>query len=323
MALDSMIGFNGMLGFAEEVAYGTSPGNSTHWLPILSATPQVDMGIVDVPYLGVANNQAWHGVRDSVDVSRTVGLEAQGVASYDDKAFMVLLKHAFGSVATTGANPYDHTLTPDTDGVVGLSSLLVRGSGLTTPAELFTGCRVNRLELEVTAQSYMTWRASFIAQMNGGAAAIAGTPAFTAAEEILANHGGSFSWNARTPYLRRFKVTIDNNLRRRPYIGVKGTDAPVPGGHGSILVEIERSFEDHDLYTDYLAEVAADAALVFTGTGSNRLTVNVHNMKITGLSQPSDQPGELVQRITARGFSNPSSEQGASLVMRNTNSAAI
>lgn len=329
---DAMIGFSAMVGLREEATWGTSAGNSDHFVAVTSVTPTVDTGVQVLPYLGIVSPQAGHVPRDSVATKHDAGLELAGCACYDDKGFLLVLKHAMGAVATTGPSgtQYTHTFTLDTDGddgggdsVIGLSAQVIHGFGLSNPSELFVGNKISRFELEVAASGWMTWRATTIAKSSGGMIAIAGSPAFTAAEEVLAHQGAILSWNGRSIGLRRLKVTLDNALIRRPVIGSLYTDVPIPGGPGSITVEIERSWEDHDLYTDYLAGTQADGSVTFTGTGDNQMVLTLSNLRWTSVGKPVDRAGELVQRAVGMCFSNPTSEQGLTIVVKNANSTAI
>jgi hypothetical protein len=197
-----MIGYNAIVGLAEEVTWGTEVTPSTHWLPIFSSTVEETRDIRVVPYLGVANAQAYHNTRDNCELAVDVGGDIETTLCYDSKAHLLLLKHAMGAVATSGAGPYTHTFTLDTDGVVGLSAHILHGSGVANPTEDFTGLRVSQLELGLTAREWMTMRATMIGEAGEGMAALTGTPAFAAAEEILGHHGATLSWNARTLPLR-------------------------------------------------------------------------------------------------------------------------
>lgn len=326
MALDAEIGWNAMVGLKEEVSWGTSAGDSDHFVPVTSVTGKVDTGVVTLPYLsGGVSPQTSHVPRDSVVTKHDAGVDLSGCFCYDDKGALLVLKHAMGAVATTGpsGSQYTHTFTLDVDGVVGLTAQLIHGFGLSNPSELYVGGKVSRYELEITAAGWLAFRASLINKSGGGMIAIAGSPAFTAAEEVLAHQGATLSHNARTYGLRRLKVTLDNALIRRPVIGSLYTDVPIPGGPASITVEIERSWEDHNLYTDFLAGVQADGSVVFTGTGDNQLTINLHNMRWTSVDKPVDRAGELTQRAVGMCFSNPTSEEGLSIVVKNSNSTAI
>ncbi len=319
-----MIGMNAILGLAEESTYGT-PVTADHWLPILSQSLSADSDIRPVPFLGVADAQAYHNTRDVVELSRTVGGDINTCALYDDKAFLLLLKHALGGVATTGpvSTQYTHTFGCDTDGVVGLTGKAVLGSQQTGKAEIFAGLRVNTLELAVDAGGWMTAKASVIGMSSGGIIALSGTPAYTAAQLVQGSHGSTFAWHSHTPNMRGFRLMLNNNLIRRPYLGSLYTDAPTPGGFASVGLEVTLPWEDHDLYDDFRTGSSATATLSFTGTGNNALAIILNQFRITGVDKPVDRAGELVQ--TVRGFASdlPGTNQGLSIVVKNSNTTAI
>lgn len=315
MALNAVIGFGAMVGLREEASYGTSAGASTHWLPVISVTPATDIGVTPIPYLGVANAQGYHAQRDHCVLRHDASIEIRGVVCYDDPAFCLLLKHAFGSVNTTGSGPYTSTFTLDSDGVVGMTLQVLHGTGLTAVAELYLGCRVTRMSFDVAAQGYMTYSATIIARSAEDLGAVAGTPAFAAAEEVLAHHGGSFTHNNHSIAIRSLSWTIDNNLQRRPQIGSVYTDTPVPGGFASLTWEIERSWEGSEYYADYLDGTRSDATITFTGTGSNSFALELSNAVMTSFAKPVDRAGELTQRISGIALASPSAEQGIDIVI--------
>lgn len=318
-----LIGMNAILGLAEEVTYGT-PVTPDHWLPILRHSIQGSADIRPVPYLGVANNEAYHTERDSVLLSSSVGGDVETCACYDSTAFLLLLKHAMGAVTTTHpATPYIHTFSLDTDGVVGLTGRTVQGSQITDRAENWNGLVVNQLVLSVDAGGWMGAVASLIGRASGGPVTLSGTPAFAAAEEVLSHQGSTFAWNGHTPTLRSLKLTINNNLIRRPFIGSLFTDRPAPGGFASVMVEATFPWEDNDLYTDFRANTSANGVVAFTGTGNNSLTLSLNNLKILSVERAVASAGELVQRITAKCFDLPGTNQALGIVVHNDNATAI
>jgi hypothetical protein len=317
-----MIGYNSMIGLAEEATYGTEVTPSTHWLPILGETLGESRDIRPIPYLGVANAAAFHNPRDLAELAVDAGGDIRTCLCYDSKPVLLLLKHALGAVATSGAGPYVHTFTPDWDGVIGLSAHVLKGSGLANPAEDFLGLRVNQLELSLNNREWMLMRASCIAQKGEGPSALVGTPSFATAEEVLAHHAAMLSWNGDSIPMRSFRVLLDNNLVRRPRIGSLYTDVPGPGGFASITVEATVPFESNDLYTDFRAGVQADGSFVFTGTGNNAMTITLENLRWTEVSQPVEQAGELVQTVRAVLAANPTTEYGLKVAVTNDNAAA-
>lgn len=324
MSLGNMIGMGSVIGLAEEAAWGEEE-SPTHWLPIVSHSIKPILDIRDVPYLAVANAQAWHAVRKNVTLSHFVGGDIVGCCAYDSKAVMLLLKHAMGAVATTGpvSTQYTHTLNLDSDGVFGLTGHVVNGSDVALPAETFSGLRIAQLELSVNAFDMLMYRATVIGKAASGMVVVDGTPAVVDAEEVLAHQGSTLSWNAHSLDLRSFKLTINNNLARRGKIGQLYTARPVPGGFGSIDVEATYPWETHDLYTDWLARVKADGTFGFTGTGDNLMSISLQNLQWLNVDKPVNTAGELVQTAVARCYANPSSEQGLRIVVKNSNLTAV
>lgn len=320
-----MIGMNAILGLAEQTLYDT-PVTADHWLPILSHSLQADQDIRPVPWLGVANNQAYHASRDSVEVARTAGGGIQTCAMYDDKAFLLMLKHAMGAVSTTGpsSTQYTHTFGLDTDAMkAGLTGKAILGSQQTNRMEIFTGVRINTMTLSVDAGGWMTAAFDTIIRSSAGLAAISGTPAYTAAELVLGHQGSTFDWNSHTETMRSMRVTLNNNLIRRPYIGGIHTDEPAPGGPASVEFEATFPWESSNLYDDFRAKVQDDATVTFTGTGDNQMAIGLYNLKIFGVSKPIDRAGELTYTVRGQAFDLPGTNQALGIVVKNSNSTAI
>lgn len=318
-----MTGFNALFLLGEEDPWGT-PVARTHALPITRHSVEPQLDVRDIPYLGVANNQQYHNTSKSVLLSHNVGGDIEGCAAYDSKAFALLLKHAMGAVATTGPSTtqYTHTFTLDSDGVEGLTGEANDGSGIDDTAEVFGGLVVSQFELNVNAQDVMTYRASVLGRGAGGMGEISDDFAIASCEEVLAHQCGAFTWNTHTPNLRGLKLTINNNLVRRPFLGSLYTDKPCKGGFASVLLDLTLAWEEHDLYTDFLAQAQGDASLNFTGSGDNRMNFDFHNLKLLAVGKPVQTAGELMLNVRAKCFA-AAGEQGCRIVLKNSNITAI
>lgn len=324
MTQPAMIGHGTLLGAREEATYGSAAGDPTVWGMVMSFEPNVSKGVVPIPNLGTASLQAYHTQRDHVATLHDVDLVITGCVGYDDKLFATFLKHALGGFTLdVSGPPYTHIVKGDSDGVIGLTLEAVRGDGLSTPAERYLGVRVNRLEIEQVARTWMTYRATCIAQSASGMEALSGTPSIPTPEIVLAKHGSVWGWSGNSMEMRRWKLIIDNALVRRPKIGSDQTQAPVPGGFASIRVEGENSWVDHVMYADYLAKSQGDGTFSFAGNvSSNALAFTLHNFVLDTFSAPSDRPGELTQRWG--GFAVPDgTDQGLQVDITNDNAAPV
>lgn len=322
-----LIGFGGILGLAEQSDFATPVANSTHWLPILSHSVGTAPQVVPVPFLGVANAQDYHATRDTDVLSVDVGGDIDTIAMYDSKAFALLLKHAMGSVASVivSAGPkYTHTFSLDTDAVQnGFTGQSVFGQGISDRAEVFCGLRISQLVLSVDARGWMRATASVIGRSSGGATTVTGTPLHPVCERVRASVGSVFNWNSHNVNMRTFRLTINNNLQRRPTIGTPYTDIPVPGGFASIGIDATFSWEDNSIYTDYISGVTANANVAFQGLGDNDMTLNCNNLRVTSMTRSVQGPGELVYSVRAMCSANPGTSQALGVVIHNDNTTAI
>jgi hypothetical protein len=322
----NLIGFNAIVGLAEQSDFAT-PVAADHWLPILSHSMTASPNITPVPFLGVANAQVYHNTRNTDLLSIDVGGDLDTIAMYDDKAFLLLLKHALGAVgsAIVGGGPqYAHTFSCDSTALAaGLTVETVHGSGISSKSEVWTGCRVNQLALSVDARGWMRATASLIGRSTGGATTQSSGPSAAVSERVRASVGSTFGWNSHTQTMRSFRLTLNNNLVRRPEIGNLYTGIIGPGGFASVMVDATFPWEDNNLYTDLISGVTANANVLFTGTGDNSMLLNLNNLRIVSCSRPVQSAGELTYSVRAMCSDNPGTNQGLGIVVKNDNTTAI
>ena len=141
------IGIDTRIAFGEEATWGTEVARTVSQR-LISTTLQTRAEYTPLPHLvGAATGQRVKG--ESFQVSEKTSGDNVAVAAFEGGALGILLKHAMGTLVTTGAGPtYTHTFTLAQALPTGLSAAMQRG---TATAEEFYGLKVASLELAVAA----------------------------------------------------------------------------------------------------------------------------------------------------------------------------
>lgn len=319
------VGWNSLLGLAEETTYGTPVTPSTHWLPIVRHSLKVEQNIKVAEYLSSGNSN-FHNARVDRLLSHAVSGDIETIAAYDSTAFLLMLQYALGEHATTGVSaPYTHTFTPQiaADDIEGLTIQAIDGShdSLDTPM-IFAGCLVNTMELEFMAEEYAMARFGVLGKRGYDYDTLSGSPTFTPPEEVLAQHVGQMQW-AQNHTLTRLGIRLNRSLGLRRKLGSIYTDRPQPTGRGEIVLfgTMEVDEDNQTFYSDWLAGTTNDATIVITGTGDNRITITADNAKITRLDRPIATAGVLTYDFEMRCKSN-ATDEGLTIAVRNSASSA-
>lgn len=207
-----------------------------------------------------------------------------------------LLKHMFGTVATTGAGPYTHTVTPGP--LTGLSMTTQFGRpDITGTVQPFTysGCKVADWELSADVNDYAHLMLNLTgkAETTGTSLAVASYPAnlnpLTYVQSSLTIAGSSVA-------VRKFSMKGNNNLK---------SDRSGPGS-GLIREQLENGIRDYtgtieadfESLTNYNRFVnTAESSLVLTfANGSDTLTVTA-NVRYDGETPNVAGPELLTQNL--------------------------
>lgn len=320
---EAVVGWNSYVGLAEEVTYGTAV-DATHWLPVISSSFEASLNKEPVPYLS-SGVEAFHNARDHALLAHDLSGSIETVPVYDGKPFLLLLKHAMGSVSSGSGPPYDHTfLLNETSAPVALTLEQLHGyhSSLAL-GEVYAGCRIGSWEMEWDARSYGRFRCQIIGKGAAGMSAPTDTPTYSTAEESHGAHVGTLSWNSATLTLTRFGVRVDRNLAIRPRLGDLKTDRPQMAGPARVMAYGRMELDSYALYTGLLDDTVANGTVIVTGSNDNRVTFTLDNMLISKATKPVDRAGVLTLDWEAMLKADAAGDRGLKIVVRNANAAAI
>lgn len=318
MAIPSR-GFGSYLGLAEETTWGTAVTVSTNWLRVVSMSVKRTTEIVPRPHLGDAfstsTNRRQHYTR-----ADTVGGQIEILCAYDDSSLMIL-KHALGAVATTGAGPYTHDFTLATPGPTGLT---IQGGYGTGDAEYFQGCKVDSFEWSLTAGDVARLTVDVIGETSGGLVLKSAPTYSTGGEEMLHSHISDFSFNGSTWCLSDITISGGRALTRRNLLGSTLTKEPAPGDFGELTVRFTVEYgQTAGLNAAWLAGTQGDATFTLTGSGNNAATFTLQNLYIRDVSRPINTAGIITQTVECVcEADNVSYNEGLKISIVNDNAAA-
>lgn len=311
------LGRGSAVGIGEESTWGTAVSR-THWFRVVSST--VKRSVAKVPRGVLAESSGSRNRRSHYIGTDDVGGTIVILMGYEGLG--MLLRHAMhGTPATTGPSGsiYTHTFklgtAPPTGG---LTVEVIRGTG---SAEVFEGCRISKMSWEIEAAGLMKVTLDLIGQTSAGPTS-AGTPTYTTNElDVIHHQCGTLSFNSATYTLKKFTVSLDNKLARRPLLGSKPTADPAPSDFTDVMFDAELEYEGDALLTALTADTESDAVISFSGVSSRSLSFTVHNAYLDDADVPVNTVGVLPLSVKFRGQSD-GTDEGLQIAIANTQTTA-
>lgn len=315
-----MRGMGGTWGIGVESTWGT-PVARSNWKVMNSFGLRRTRSKKPVPELGrlgqASSNPRFFWVENDF-----AGGPFQFDACYDDST-VLLLGHILGTIATTGAGPFTHTATLSSPQVqAGLTIEQINGTAtadLTTTTEVFEGCKIGAAKITLTNGGIFTVEGEVIAQTSGGLTT-PGTPSYTAGERILHNHAVLTIGGTARPF-NSISIDLDRVLTRNHEIGSLFTSEPFEDGEMSVQLELRCKYQQNVFDTSLLADTQSDLQIVFTGSGSNAMTLTAHNILIEDVQRDVNSKGGIEQVIKARAYAD-GTDQGLAIAFTNANATA-
>jgi hypothetical protein len=310
-------GANARIIYESESAYGTTPvAGAAIVLPFISETLDQSRGLNQTNIIR-ASRQPTKPTRGNKDVTGSINMELNPYMG-------TILKHIMGSVNTTGAGPYTHTIKIGT-----LPVSLCIEKGFTDIAQyfLYNGCRINKAALEINSDGYVP----FSIDIRGKKETVAGaafdaTPTdlghlpFEGFEATLQEGWGAFAIAT--------KVTMEilNNLDGGNYvIGGAGERRALPAGAAVVQGVITALFEDLTLYNKAVNFTESSLKITLTrgtgvgGAGNESLEIFAPELVYKQKSPPISGPQGVLVEMNYVGFYDNAAEAAAlQMVLKNT-----
>jgi hypothetical protein len=255
-------GISGQLGLAAESTWGTAV-TVTRFYELLSETLSYEIARIESEGIRadqrVMRSDDW--TAGTKRVTGSIELEAT------TKNMVLLLRHALGSLATTGSGPYTHTLTPGSLSGLGLTVQVGRpSSDGTVQPFTFNGCKVTGWEISFELDQTVRFRLDLVAKDQTTATAIA-TASYTSSNNLLAFTHGAITIAGSAAKVKSGKIGGKNPLNTdRVFLGDTTVNEPLENGLREYTFELTCEFESQTSKNRY--ENGTEAALVLAFTRS-------------------------------------------------------
>lgn len=280
----------GQLGFKSESVWGTAVTVDTFHEGYLSDNPvRTQEPIV---------SQGVRAGRRTASCMSAGPKTVQGPFSLElhPEPLATLMTHMFGTVNTTGSDPYAHTATPGAAEGSFTAQVGIYGSGSTVHPFTYEGCKLTgwtitgqagetaKLDLDVIAQDYVTGTALATASYGG-----TGCP-FTFV------HGSVSVAGSTLAEVTSFNLQADIPRRIKHGMGSALILDPLENGRRNHTITVETDFEDLTLHG--LANTAVAVVLTFDN-GSEDLTITTNSYVVPSTPTHPGVDGETSETFTA------------------------
>lgn len=284
------------MGAGIESTYGTKV-SITNWLRVESVGLKRTVDKVRIPHLGTNGTQSSNRQAHFI-ASDDAGGAFSFPAAYDDST-LLLVAHAMGANATTGAGPYVHTMTLDT--LTPLASLSLEQAIGSGKSEFFEGSRINGFEFSIASGDVAKISIPGIISETSGGLEAQGTPTFPVSSFVKHSEASTLAFNSLVFDLMDITIKVDRKFAKRQLLGSTITQEPCPTDfttvEGSFTVQLGAE-ATYGLNAALLADTQGDGVLSFAGAGNNALVITLQNMIITDVARPVSGAGVVTQTVT-------------------------
>lgn len=238
------------------------------------------------------------------------------------KNWAFLFSHMLGSVATTGAGPYTHTITP---GDLSGKSLSVQAGrpdiGGTVRAFSWAGMKVASWELSCKVDELALVKLSMVGMTETTATALA-TASYTSSNSLFSFTHGALSVAGSSFPVKDITLSGDNGLDgERFYIGQPTTSEPLEAKWRKYAGSLTADLVDVTAYNRYVN--GTEAALVLTFTRGTDVIQITENVRFDGSSPEVGGP-EILEQSHDFVAVGPSTDAGAiTVVVTSSESTAL
>ena len=271
MALPS--GLAAQIGWAEETTWGT-PVTVDTFAPLVSES--IGFEKTRLESSGIISGRTILDTDQVKAGNRTVSGDIQ-LEAYE-QSIGTVLKHALGTVSTTGSGPYTHTITPGDLTGLGLTVQVGRPDvGGTVRPYTFSGCKVESVELAIAAGEIATLGVSVVGKDVATNTALASVSyAAQASRPFTGIEATTSTWGGGALEIKQVSLSIANNLDAdRRFLGTDTIDEPLQAELRTIDGSLEVEFSSLALWEDFASLTYRD--LIVTATnGVESLSYTVH-----------------------------------------------
>jgi hypothetical protein len=236
-----------------------------------------------------------------------------------------VLKHSLGVVATTGSDPYVHTITcgalPTGLTLEKDHGSVISGSGR---FEKFNGCKVASLALNLPQEGFPTVGIELVGATSVYASTALdatltdnGHQSFSAAEMTVLDEGGS-----AIAYVTDGSVNLSNELDTDGYVLNSSARRAIPEGSAAISGSITALFESMDLLNKARNNTSSSLKATYSrgdglgSSGNESIEILVQNLDFEEAGLPIEGPAGVKVTLPFHGYKS-GSDLGLKITLKN------
>lgn len=312
-------------GLAAQIGYKSEAGTPgvavtvDRFVPLVSETLTREPNRLESE--GMLAGRRIHDSRQWRDAEHKIEGGAQH--SLTDNTIGLLLEHALGGKATTGAGPYTHTFTPAT--LTGKSFTTQvgrpRSDGTVAPFT-YAGCKVMGMSIAGAVGQLATLGLDIFAMTEDTGTALA-TASYGADDDLFTFVQGLLTVGGSAPagVISSFELNIDNALKTDRYTaGSAAAMEALEQGHRLITGSFTCEFENMTQRNRYINGTEAEVILGFDD-GANELKFTM-NCRFDGGNPNVDGPDILTLDVPFKAIGDGSDADAITAVLINDDSTA-
>ncbi len=302
-------GADGQIGWAGETTPGTAVTVDT-FLPIRSENIKQA-----IEYLDTQTISARKVLRLTKPGAKTV--EGGFTTELPNTDIALLMKHMFGSVATTGAGPYVHTFTPgDLTGEALTIQVGRPASDGTVHPFTYAGCKVGGWTISASTGEIATLEATVIGMSETTVAALAPASYDTSWAPFVFTEASLTIGGTSVGTVRDLSLEADNVIEARHRLGSASSKQPLEIGLRGYTGTITTDFDDLTHYNLFVN--GTESAVVATFTNGTEIIEITMNVQFTGETPELSGFELLGQTLPYRCISSVSDAAAITAVLTNS-----
>ena len=310
-------GHQAFLGWAQESTYGTAVHPPTKFIEIESESLKAERKYNVRPLLGHVSQRRTVKSKMNVGGSFKSDLVWEGMEQ--------ILKHALGSVITTGTNPYTHTYSLAAALPAGLSFYVNRDAGAIGGSSAFqySGCKIGKLTLAQEMEMPLTIEAEVLGRDRQNVALVAATfPTYDCPDyaQMTVKAINPASANFDLP-IKSLTISIDNALHDDQFrLGEYRRAGAGRGAQRKVSIEAECEFESLTAFAYFRDLVTSDLQFKWV-SGTKSLTITLPKVTFDGEDPAAGDAGPFYLKLSNTALANAADHDELSLVLINATSS--
>jgi len=313
-------GIEAQFGYAEESTYNT-PVTVTRFHEFVSEGIKFEKNRIKSNGLraGRRISRRWAPGTQKASGPITLELPPGGIG--------LLLKHAIGSVTTTGAGPYTHTFVPDSRDGESLTVQIGRPStdGTLNPFT-YSGVKISSWSLKASIDEYVT--ATFntygaAEESDSGTIPLA-SAVYPADDDPFVFTDAQVTVDGVVHCFTDIDLSYESSLKEDRYFMCPNSgatpDEPLDNGEIEVSGTLAGDFDDLTLYNIYKTDTEVPLVLTFAASGGLSLVITM-NVRFDGETSTVDGPEILDESISFMATSDTSDAAAFTAVLINNDSA--